>query len=102
MIFIQPKMLEPATASLAVYLLTKSSSFIKCKNKKLLFKRPYHFKNKICKWVLYNKNDLIDTIIDESNDYLLDWINNIYTIKLLNPSIFMIIYICILIIAIIT
>ena len=102
MMFLQPVMLEPATASLAVYLLTKTSSFNDGKNRRLLLKRPYDFKRKMCKWILDNKHELIDTVIDETNDYLLDWINNIYTIKLVNPSIFMMIYVCILVIAIIT
>lgn len=100
--FIQTVMLEPATVSLAVYILTKTSNLTIPKNRRLLIKRPYDFKRKICKWIKYNKHDLFDTIIDETNDYLLDWINHIYTIKSVNPSIFMIMYVCILVIAIIT
>jgi len=94
-------MLEPATISLAVYLLTKSSRLTINKNKRLLIKRPYDFKRKVCKWINYNKHDLVNTIVDETNEYILDWINHIYTIKTVNPSIFMIIYVCILVIAII-
>jgi hypothetical protein len=102
MMFIQTFMLEPASASLAIYLITKTSSFTNGKNRRLLLKKPYFFKKKICKWILHNKNDLIDTAIDETNDYLLDLINHIYTIKSINPSVFMIIYVCILVIAILT
>ena len=97
--FIKPVMLEPATVSLAVYMLTKTSKITK--NKNLFLKKPYYLKKKICNWINNNKHDLTDIIIDESNEYLFDIINNIYTIKFSNPSIFILIYICILIITII-
>lgn len=99
MLYITPVMLEPATASIAVYLLAKAPLDIN-KNKNLLLKRPYQFKKKVCKWILYNKNELIDTLIDEGNDYLLDSLN-IIKIMQFNPSIFLIIYIIALVLVII-
>jgi len=92
-------MIEPATASIVVYLLAKSPITIN-KNKKLLLKKPYFMKRKICKWINYNKHELTDRIIDETSDSIIDIINIIKIINM-NPSIFMIIYIILLIIIII-
>ena len=92
-------MLEPTTASIAVYLLAKTPFGIN-KNKRLLIKKPYHFKRKICRWILYNHHELIETLIDEGNDYLMDSLNLI-KITQLNPSIFLILYIIALIVVII-
>lgn len=92
--FINPIMLEPATASIAVYLLAKTPFDIN-RNRRLLLRRPYYLKKKVCKWVLYNKNELADRIIDESSDYLIDTLNIIKIINM-NPSIFVIIYVLLL------
>jgi hypothetical protein len=97
--YIVPKMIEPATASIVVYLLAKSPINIS-QNRKLLLKKPYFMKRKICKWIHYNKHELADRIIDETSDSIIDIINVIKIINM-NPSIFMIIYIILLIIIII-
>lgn len=94
-------MLEPTTASIAIYLLTKTSSITDNKNCRLFVKKPFYFKRKICKWIFYNKNELLDIIIDENNEKLLDLINNINTIKYINPSIFLLLYIFMLFLVII-
>jgi len=88
-------MLEPATASIAVYILAKTPLNIK-KNKKLILKKPHYLKNRICKWIIHNQDELRERIIDETSDYLIDIINIINIIKK-NPSIFIIIYIIALI-----
>lgn len=97
--YIIPKMLEPATASIAIYLLAKTPVDFN-KNKKLLLKRPYHLKRRICQWVLYNKHDLTERFIDEVGDNTIDLLNLIKIINV-NPSIFVMIYVLVLIIVII-
>lgn len=95
------RMLEPATASIAVYLLAKTPTNINNpKYRKLLLRKPIYLKSKVCKWLNENKNELIDTAIDETNDVLIDVINQIYIFKYVNPSIFLCLYIFILIITI--
>lgn len=90
-------MIEPTTASIAVYLLTKTPMDI-TKNQRLLLRRPHHIKKRVCKWVLYNKHELIDSVIDETNDTIIDTIN---IISHFNPSIFVVLYIIALILVII-
>ena len=92
-------MLEPATASIAIYLLAKTPLDIN-KNKRLIMRRPFHVKRKVCKWLTYNKNELTERIIDETSDYIIDVLNLIKIINF-NPSIFVMIYILLLIIVII-
>ncbi len=99
MLYIKPMMLEPTTASIAVYLLAKTPVTI-TKNKRLILRKPYHVKNKICKWVLYNQHQLVDTLIDEGNDFFIDSLNLI-KISHFNPSIFLALYIIALILVII-
>jgi len=94
--YIIPQMLEPATASIAVYLLAKTPLNLN-KNKKLLLRRPYYIKRKVCKWIVNNQNELTERIIDEGSDYLIDFINIIK----INPTIFVFIYIIALILIII-
>lgn len=94
--YITPQMLEPATASIAIYLLAKTPLNIN-KNKQLLFKKPYYIKKKVCKWIFNNHNELRERIIDEGSDYLLDLLNIIK----INQSVFVFIYIIILMIIII-
>lgn len=68
------KMIEPATASIAVYLLTKTS-----KIKPYVLKRqPFHYKKKLCKWIVKNKHLIIETGLDELSDYLFEISNNIH------------------------
>ena len=93
------KMLEPATASIAVYLLAKTPSTLN-KNK-ILLRKPMYLKSKVCKWLYENKHDLLDTVIEESNEAIIDVINQIYVIKFINPSLFLSLYIFILIMTII-
>lgn len=88
--YIKTLMLEPATVSVGVYLITKLPVSIN-KNRRII-KRPLLIKQKICKWISKNHHTLIDTITDESSDYFMDAINNMYLIKL-NPSIFIVLYI---------
>ena len=99
MLYITPMMLEPTTASIAVYLLAKTPIDI-TKNRRLLFKKPYYIKRKVCKWVLYNQHQLIDTLIDEGNDFLMDSLNLI-KISQFNPTVFLALYIIALILVII-
>lgn len=91
--FINPMMLEPATVSIAVYLLAKTPFNIN-RNRQLL-RRPFYLKKKVCKWIKYNKHELIDSVIDESSDYLIDSLNIVKIINM-NPSIFVVIYIILL------
>jgi len=99
MYFIKPLMLEPATASLAIYLLAKSPLELN-KKKYILSKRPYHIKKRVCQWLYHNKHELTDRVIDESSDYLIDLINLINIFKI-NPSIYVLCYMIILITVII-
>lgn len=92
-------MLEPATASIAIYLLAKTPLNIN-KNKRLIMRRPFHAKRKVCRWLIYNKNELTERIVDETSDYIIDVLNLIKIINF-NPSIFVMIYILLLIIVII-
>jgi hypothetical protein len=79
------KMIEPATASIAVYLLTKTSKI----KPYVLKKQPLHYKKKICKWVYKNKHLIVDTALDELSDYLFDTSNIIH---IPSPTIILIIY----------
>lgn len=93
------KMIEPATASIGLYLLAKTPIHIN-KNNKIIKRKPILFKSKICKWLSKNYDTIIDVFIDETNDYLLDSLNIIKLINF-NPSIFIILYILALILIII-
>lgn len=91
--FINPMMLEPATVSIAVYLLAKTPFNIN-RNRQLL-RRPFYIKKKVCKWLTNNKHELIDSVIDESSDYLIDSLNIVKIINM-NPSLFVVIYVILL------
>lgn len=93
------KMIEPASASIAVYLITRGTKTIN-RDKRLLDKNPTFIKKKICKWILRNKEEVINSIIEETNEFMMDSLNLIH-IKYINPSIFLMIYILILFITII-
>jgi len=92
-------MLEPATASIAIYLLAKTPTNIN-KTHKIILRRPSHVKRKVCKWLLHNKHELTERVIDETSDYMIDILNLIKIVKF-NPSIFVMIYIMLLIVVII-
>jgi len=93
------KMLEPATASIAVYLITRGTTRID-KHKRLMERNPFYIKKKICKWILRNKDEVVNSIIDETNDFMMDSFNIIH-LKSFDPSIFMIVYLILLMIVII-
>lgn len=92
-------MIEPASASIAVYLITRGTTRIN-KHRRLLNKNPLYIKKKCCKWICKNREEVINTIIDESNEFMMDSLNLIH-IKYFDPSIFMIVYIILLLITII-
>ena len=92
-------MIEPATASIGLYLLARTPIHID-KNNKIIKRKPILFKSKICKWLHKNHHTIIETIIDEANDYLLDSLNILSNANF-NPSIFLILYILALILIII-
>lgn len=86
------KMLEPTTASFAIYLLSKTTTL----KRNIIQKRPLHYKKKICKWMLKNKHTIIDIGVDEIADVLFDLSNNIHVVY--NPSLAVILYTALLII----
>lgn len=92
-------MIEPASASIAVYLITRGTTTLD-RHKKLINKNPIFIKKKICKWIFKNREEIINSIIDETNDFMIDSLNLIH-IKTFDPSIFIIIYMLLLIITII-
>lgn len=94
------KMLEPASASIAFYLISKSPDI----TKNIIKKKPLYLRKKTCRWLKHNKHELMDAFIEEANDLIIDNINILYKVlylKTINPSIFLVIYSIILIIAII-
>lgn len=93
------KMIEPASASIAVYLITRGTKTIN-RDKRLLNKNPTFIKKKICKWILRNKEEVINSVIDETNEFMMDSLNLIH-IKYIDPSIFMMIYIILLLLTIV-
>jgi hypothetical protein len=86
------RMLEPSTASLAVYLLSRTTTI----KRNIIQKRPLHYKRKLCKWMLKNNNTIINVGIDEISDFIVDVSNNIHIIP--NPTILFFTYFIILII----
>jgi hypothetical protein len=99
MYYIQPLMLEPLSVSVGMYLIGNMPLTIN-KNYKIINKNPILFKKKICKMIKNNKDIIFDIIIDETNDYMYDFLNSIKIINI-NPSIFLILYILVLFITII-
>jgi hypothetical protein len=87
MLYIQPRMIEPATLSIGLYIIAKSPRTIP-KTHKYFNKNPLLIKKKLCKWVLKHHEPLTDTIIEEYNEQLL----NIINIVSINPSIFILMY----------
>ena len=93
------KMIEPASASIAVYLITRGTKTIN-RDKRLLDKNPIFIKKKVCKWIFKNKEEVINSVIDETNELIVDSLNLIH-IKYFDSSIFIMIYILLLFITII-
>ena len=91
--FINTVMIEPTTASIAVYLLLRSPNI---NNNRLIKRNPLYIKKKFCRWVKKNKHTILETTIDEFSDYVMDNINIFH----INPSIPFIIYLIALILII--
>lgn len=86
------RMLEPTTASIAIYLLSKTTTM----KRNIIQKRPLHYKRKFCKWIIKNKHTMIDIGLDEISDLLFETSNNIHIMP--NPTIIFLTYFIILII----
>jgi hypothetical protein len=86
------RMLEPTTASVAVYLLSKTTTL----KRNVIQKRPFHYKRKFCKWLIKNRHTIIDVGVDELADYIFEITNNIHIMP--NPTILFFSYFIILII----
>lgn len=95
MLFINPMMIEPTTASLAIYIASSTPHFLK--NNRIAIKKPHIIKKRVCKWVKKNKHSLIDISIEEGVELIFD---NINYIAHYNPSIFILTYLFILLIII--
>ena len=68
------KMIEPATVSIAVYLISNSN-----KIKPYILKRePFFYKKKICKWVKKNKHLMLEIGMDEISNLMFDVTNYIH------------------------
>jgi len=89
--FINVYMIEPATATIAIYLLSNTNRI----NPYLLKRRPFHYKKKLCKWICKNKHTVIDVGVDELADHIFDISNNIH---IPYPTISVIIYSIVLLI----
>ena len=88
-------MLEPTTASVAVYLLSRTTTL----KRNIIQKRPFHYKRKLCKWIVKNKHTIIEIGLDEISDILFETSNIIHlnsnpTILCLTYFIILIIFIC--------
>ena len=68
------KMIEPATASIAVYLLSNTNKI----RPNILKKEPFFYKKKICKWVKKNKHLMLEIGMDEFSDLMFDITNYIH------------------------
>ena len=86
------RMLEPTSASIAVYLLSRTTTL----KTNIIQKRPLHYKRKFCKWLIKNKHTMIDVGVDEISDLIFDISNNIHLMP--NPTFIFLIYFIILII----
>jgi hypothetical protein len=96
MLFINPKMIEPTTLSIGIYIISKTPTTLQ-NTHKYFNRNPLLVKKKLCKWILRHNEPLRDTIIDEYNDQLLYVVNLIK----INPSIFLLLYIIALLVIII-
>jgi hypothetical protein len=89
------RMLEPTTASVAVYLLSRTTTL----KRNIIQKRPFHYKRKFCKWIVKNKHTIMEVGLDEISDILFETSNIIHlnpnpTIICLTYFIILIIFIC--------
>lgn len=94
--FIIPRMIEPTTMSVAFYLLTQTNKM----NMNIVKRRPFHYKKKICKWIIKNNRDVAEISMDELGDTVIDLANNIIHFNP-HPSLYLLIYSILLIIIII-
>jgi hypothetical protein len=60
------KMIEPATVSIAIYLLSNTNKI----KPNILKKEPFFYKKKICKWIKKNKHLMIEVGMDELSDFV--------------------------------
>jgi hypothetical protein len=67
-------MIEPATASIAVYLLANTNKI----KPTILKKEPFYYKKKMCKWIKKNKHLILEVGIDEFSDFIFDITNYIH------------------------
>jgi hypothetical protein len=89
------RMLEPTTASLVLYLFTRTTKI----KPKIIKRNPFHYKKQICKWFNKNKHTIVEVGLDEIADTIFDLSNNLHFQEL--PSISFMIYLMILVIFIV-
>jgi hypothetical protein len=68
------RMIEPATASIAIYLLSNTNKI----KPTVLKKEPFYYKKKMCKWIKKNKHLILEIGMDEFSDFIFDITNNIH------------------------
>lgn len=92
------KMIEPATLSFGIYVITRSPLSIKNMNTR----NPLRLKKTLCKWIKKHSHTILDVSIDEGSELILDNINHINHINHINmnPSIYFILY-CVLLLYVI-
>jgi hypothetical protein len=85
-------MLEPTTASVAVYLLSRTTTL----KRNIIQKRPFHYKRKLCKWIVKNKHTMVEVGLEEISEFIFDLSNIIHIIP--NPTFIYFTYLIIIII----
>ena len=86
------RMLEPTTASVAVYLLSRTTTL----KRNIIQKRPFHYKRKFCKWIVKNKHTMIEVGLEEISEFIFDLSNIIHIMP--NPTFIYFTYLIIIII----
>jgi hypothetical protein len=86
------RMLEPTTASVAVYLLSRTTTL----KRNIIQKRPFHYKRKLCKWIVKNKHTMIEVGLEEISEFIFDLSNIIHIMP--NPTFIYFTYLIIIII----
>jgi hypothetical protein len=89
------RMLEPTTASLALYLFTRTTKL----KPNIIKKNPFHYKKRICKWFNKNKHTIIEVGVDEIADTVFDLSNYLHFQQL--PTISIVLYLVILVLFIV-
>ena len=89
------KMIEPATLSFGLYIISRSPLSIS----KIKTKNPLRLKKTLCKWIKKHSHTILDVSLDEGSELVLDNINHIIKFNP-NPSIYLILY-CILLLYVI-